>query len=168
MANQRIGDYPFNDAARDRVAPSRAEVQTLQQSILQLQKAVGRLQTGFKHAPRDHAQEVSGVRRAVHHPRPAPFLQPQPYDDDSSDEHAEGVFDRDYGVVQGEGGRRGARVGAGYEGYEHRGFAAGHGDAYGAQPRHHQYRRKESLEYITNFDLPSFSGHPHFEDSLNG
>jgi hypothetical protein len=31
---------------------------------------------------------------------------------------------------------------------------------------HQQYYKKESLEYITNFDLPSFSSHPHFENFL--
>jgi hypothetical protein len=125
------------------------------------------LQTGFKYTPRDQAQEVGGVRRAVHHPRSAPFLQPQPYDDDNSDEHAEGVFDRHYGVVRGEGGRRDARVGAGYEGYKHKGFDAGHEDVYGAQPRHRHFCRKESLEYIMDFDLPSFYGHLHNEDYLD-
>ena len=86
--------------------------------------------------------EDDGIRvRAVHHPRLAPVYQPQPYDDDSSDEHTEAVFDRDYGVVRGEGGRRGARVGTYYEGLRRGG--AGHRDAYDEQRRHREYGREE-------------------------
>jgi hypothetical protein len=167
MANQCISDNPLNDAVRDREAPSRAEFQTLQQSILQLQEAVERLQARFNRLPRDRdALEDDGIRvRAVHHPCPAPVFQPQPYDSSSSDEHADDVFNRDNGVERGRGGRRGARVGARYEGFRRGG--AYHRDAHGEQRRHQEYGREESREYRMKIDLPSFDGHLHIEDFLD-
>jgi hypothetical protein len=100
MANQHIGDNPFNDATRDREAPTRAEFQTLQQSILQLREAMERLQAGFNQPPQDRdALEDDGIRvRAVYHPCLAPINQPQVFDNNSSDEHADKVYGRNYGV----------------------------------------------------------------------
>jgi hypothetical protein len=71
MANQHIGD-----AIRDREAPSRVEFQTFQQSIMQLQEAVERLQAGFNRLPQDRdALEDEGIRvRAIHRPCPTPVL----------------------------------------------------------------------------------------------
>jgi hypothetical protein len=142
MANQHLGDNPFHDDVRDREAPSRAEFQILQQSVQWLQETLEHLQAGFNQPPRDRdALEDDGIRvRAIHHPRPAPIYQPQPYDDNISDEHADEVYDREYGVERGEGGHRGARVGARYEGLRHGG--AGHRDAYGEQRRRQEYGRK--------------------------
>jgi hypothetical protein len=75
------------------------------------------------------------------HPRSVPVYQPQPYDDNSSDEHVDEVYDREYGVEREEGGRRGARVGARYEGLRRGG--AGHRDAYVEQRRRREYGREE-------------------------
>jgi hypothetical protein len=108
-----------------------------------LQETLERLQAGFNQPPRDRdALEDDGIRvQAIHHPRLTPIYQSQPYDGNSSDEHADEVYDWEYGVKRGGGGRRGARVGTRYKGLRHGG--AGHRDAYGEQRRHQEYGREE-------------------------
>ena len=111
-----------------------------------MQETLERLQAGFNQPPWDRdALEDDGIHvRIIHHPRPVPIYQPQPYDDNTSDEHADEVNDQEYGVERG-GRRRGARVGARYEGLRRRG--AGHRDAYGEQPRCQEYGKAEPWEY---------------------
>jgi hypothetical protein len=75
------------------------------------------------------------------------------------------VYDREYGVERGEGGHRGARVGARYEGLRRGG--AGHRDAYGEQHRCQEYGREEPREYRMKIKLPSFDGHFHIEGFLD-
>jgi hypothetical protein len=101
-----------------------------------LQETLEHLQAGFNQPPWDRdAVEDNGIRvRAIHHPSPTPIYQPHPYDNNNSDEHVDEAYDQDYGVEQGGGRRRGARVYTCYVGLRREG--ANHRDAYGEQPRH--------------------------------
>ena len=177
MTNQRNGDDPLNDTARDKEAPLRAKVQELQQTMQTVQQELCQMQEMMEHMHMgpirnqgdNLAHDDDGIRvRRTHHQWPAPINRQPTYDDLSDDEDfAGGVFGQDIGVDRRGGLCRGVgRGGAGFRGYEHSGAGhmenvyegAGYRDAYEEQPKCQDYGREESHVYRMKIDLTSFNG----------